>query len=365
MDDARTLPRGLAAGPWNPLRVTGTAMSPNVLLASKLIVLAFLVNGQLSRLPGHFLPFFSVLDQIGSRAAFHHVLEAAFLVAAAALLLNRTPHLAATVAGAAILVGTISSRIYFENNTEYTGLILLLAGLSVQDRRTRLLRSQVVLLYAAAALNKLLDADWRSGQFFENWAAVTSLHSTYHHVASHLPHLLLAKLLAWSAICTEIALAIGFAVRRLFPYAAWLGVAYHSTLMLTAGRTFGMFYFSLLASYLAIAGPWPAAGDVAAAPERLGRLRLLDTDSAFVWQRGARLTVTTPDRVVSGLWALTRILRYAPPAFMLFWVVAALPQPDITHRLIALAVLASLAVVAVSWARDVRQGRVAVEAVRP
>lgn len=50
---------------------------------------------------------------------------------------------------------------------------------------------------------------------------------------------------------------------------------------------------------------------------------------------------------------------------MLFWVVAALPQPDITHRLLALAVLLSLAVVAVSWARDVRHGRVAVEPVRP
>jgi hypothetical protein len=50
---------------------------------------------------------------------------------------------------------------------------------------------------------------------------------------------------------------------------------------------------------------------------------------------------------------------------MVFWVAAAVPQPDTTHRLIALAVLASLAAVAVSWARDVHRGRVAVEAVRP
>src|SRR6185312_8021223 len=125
---------------WNPLRVTGTEMPPNLLLACKLIVIAFV-----------------------------------------ALLLNRAPHLAASVAGATILLGTVSSRIYFENNTEYTGLILLLAGLAASGDRTRLVRYQVVLLYAAAALNKLLDADWRSGQFFENWAAVTSLHAAYHH----------------------------------------------------------------------------------------------------------------------------------------------------------------------------------------
>jgi hypothetical protein len=214
-------------------------------------------------------------------------------------------------------------------------------------------------------LNKVLDADWRSGQFFENWAAVTSLHATYHHIASHLPHLVMAKLLAWSAICTEMVLAVAFAVRRMFPYAAWLAVGYHSTLMLTAGRTFGMFYFSLLASYLAIAAPWPATAGVVSVPERFRRLRLLDTERVFTWERGASLTSETADRRYTGVRALARVLRYAPPAYMLFWVVAALPQPDISHRVIALAVLASLAVIAVSWARDVRHDRVAVEAVQP
>src|SRR6185312_6392013 len=163
------MPSGRGAGrmgspPWNPLRVTGTEMPPNLLLACKLIVVAFVVNGQVRRLPGHFLPFFSALDRVGSQSAYRHGLQAAFLVAAVALLLNRAPHLAASVTGATIL-----SRIYFENNTEYTGLILLLAGLAASGERTRLVRYQVVLLYAAAALNKLLDADWRSGQFFENW----------------------------------------------------------------------------------------------------------------------------------------------------------------------------------------------------
>ncbi len=359
----RTVAGGVLAGSWNPLRVTGTEMPPNILLACKLIVIAFLVNGQLSRLPGHFLPFFAVLDHMGSQSDFRHALQAAFLVAAVALLVNRVPHLAAAVAGGTILVGTISSRIYFENNTEYTGLILLLAGLSLQGDRTRLLRYQVVLLYAAAALNKVLDVDWRSGQFFENWAAVTSLHATYHNVSTLFPHLVLAKLMAWSAICTEAALAVLFAIRRTFPYAAWLAVGYHSTLMLAAGRTFGMFYFSLLASYLAIAAPWPATAGVVRLPHRLRLLRVLDTDRAFTWEPGERLTVETADVRRNGIPALTRVLRYAPPAFMVFWIVAALPQPDIAHRLIALAVLAGLAVIAVSWAREAHHGRAAVEAV--
>jgi hypothetical protein len=354
-----------AAASWNPLRVTGTEMPPNLLLACKLIVVAFVANGQVGRLPGHFLPFFSALDRVGSQPAYRHCLQAAFLLAAVALLLNRAPHVAAGVAGATILLGTISSRIYFENNTEYTGVILLLAGLAASGDRTRLVRYQVVLLYAAAALNKLLDADWRSGQFFENWAAVTSLHATYHHVSSLLPHLVLAKLLAWSAICTEAALAAGFAIRRFYPYAIWLAVGYHSTLMVTAGRTFGMFYFSLLASYLAFARPWPdGAWAHAWVPARLRRMRLLDTDRVFAWGEDApRLAVDTPQTTVTGFAALRRILRFAPPAFYAFWILAALPQPDVTHRLIGLAVLAVLAAMAVERARELRQGRAQVQTV--
>ena len=117
-----------AAASWNPLRVTGTEMPPNLLLACKLIVVAFVANGQVGRLPGHFLPFFSALDRVGSQPAYRHCLQAAFLLAAVALLLNRAPHVAAGVAGATILLGTISSRIYFENNTEYTGVICCWRG---------------------------------------------------------------------------------------------------------------------------------------------------------------------------------------------------------------------------------------------
>jgi hypothetical protein len=339
-------------------------MPPNLLLACKLVVVAFVVNGQVQRLPGHFLPFFSALDRVGGQAAFRHGLQGAFLVAAAALVLNRAPHAAATAAGATILLGTVSSRLYFENNTEYTGLILLLAGLAASGDRTRLVRYQVVLLYAAAALNKVLDGDWRSGQFFENWAAVTSLHVTYHHVSSLLPDLLLAKLLAWSAICTEAALAVGFAIRRLSPYAIWLAVGYHSTLMVTAGRTFGMFYFSLLASYLAFARPWPEGAQAhARVPGRLRPMRLLDTDQAFAWEDGGRLAVDGSDGTVTGFAAARRILRFAPPAFFAFWIIAALPQPDVTHRLLGLAVILALAGIAAGWAREARQPRAPVQTV--
>jgi|SRR5271167_2918702 len=74
---------------WNPLAVSGTALPDNLLLATKLVALAFVLSGQLSELPYHFLPFVSELGYLGSPEAFHRVLEVVFVVAAAVLLITR------------------------------------------------------------------------------------------------------------------------------------------------------------------------------------------------------------------------------------------------------------------------------------
>jgi hypothetical protein len=92
-------------------------------------------------------------------------------------------------------------------------------------------------------------------------------------------------------------------------------------------------------------------------------MRLLDTDRMFAWEDGRRLAVDTADGTVTGFAALRRVLRFTPPAFFAFWIIAAVPQPDVGHRLIGLAVLAVLAVVAAGWARELRQPRAPVQTV--
>ena len=46
----------------------GTAMPPNLLLAAKLVVLAFLATGQLGGLPDHFLPFLGFFRHLDTAA---------------------------------------------------------------------------------------------------------------------------------------------------------------------------------------------------------------------------------------------------------------------------------------------------------
>ena len=151
----------------NVFRIHGTAMRPNILLMAKLVTLAFLFSGQIVLLSHHFVPFIGLFRHLGSPSAFHLALELVFLAAAASLLLNHRVRIACIVLGGVIVVSIASSMKYYENNREYAALILILAGLEDPRGNAWLLRGQLILLYSAAALNKILLADWRDGHFFD------------------------------------------------------------------------------------------------------------------------------------------------------------------------------------------------------
>jgi Vitamin K-dependent gamma-carboxylase len=241
----------------NPLDVRGTAMRPQILLMAKVVAISFFLS-QWSALPRPFLPFVAVVDHMGVGVPFQRGLKLTFAAAALALLLNRFPRVACCVMAAVIFAGIMSSRVYYENNRMFTGCILLLAGLSSLGSVWPI-QLQVLILYGAAALNKLLDVDWRTGQFFDAWITVSPMHEVYARLTSLLPAT--ALLLSWTVMGTEVALVAGLAIRRLRPAAIWLGVAYHTALVLATGRTFGMFWFAALASYLAFVD-WSPRPDV-------------------------------------------------------------------------------------------------------
>src|SRR5215813_3082203 len=152
-----------------PLRIDNTELPPNVLLLAKIIALAFIVTGQVRLLSWHFLPFLGGFERMGSPTVFHWSLVAIFLGTALALFYNRHVRTCCLVLGGVILISLLSSRMYFENNRTYCACILLLAGLCTRGQKPWPIQLQVVLVYFGAALNKLLQQDWRSGQFFAFW----------------------------------------------------------------------------------------------------------------------------------------------------------------------------------------------------
>jgi hypothetical protein len=352
-------------GTWNPLAIRGTPMQPSLLLMSKIVVLCFILTDDgIARLPSHLIPFVGFLRHVGSPLQFHRGLQAGFVLAALCLFFNRWVRTASVVAGAVILVGIASSIPYYENNLVYTGLILVLAGLHGPEGEPWLLRLQVVLLYFAAALNKVLLSDWRDGYFMSAWLGYSgsAVHATWTTVSGHFPPRVLATVVSWGAIVTEFALAVGFALRRLWPFAVWVGAVYHTTNTLTMNRTFGVFWFSAIASYLAfVAWPSDRATVRSGADNSWGRLlRRLDLEGAFEWQRaeGRGLELMTARGTYRSWSACGHILLRNPVTYFVLALIAAAPRVEPRLRAcVIMVVLLAVALGALVEAWRSRTGR--------
>src|SRR5262249_11132271 len=209
----------------------------------------------------------------------------------------------------------------------YCACILILAGLCARGRKPWPIQLQVVLVYFGAALNKLLQQDWRSGQFFAFWFGHIHHPQLWNQITSLVPAMPLAKFACWATIIVEFVLVAGFLVPRWYSWSIWLGAAYHTTLLVVMNSTFGMFYYAMLASYLAFV-EWPRAPirvlyeEDNRLSERVRRFfAWSDPVGVFVWERlniGAR-DATAPsiqegpflvgrNRVLSGFAAFKRIL---------------------------------------------------------
>lgn len=302
---------------WRRLwSLQGSALPPHlVLLARALGVCVFLREWW--HPPGVFLPFFGEAQLDGAATVWAIRLLA--LVLSLLLVLNRLVAPAAVALGVLLLLQIAGSRVYYANNRTFTALVLVLVGLCAATKLP-LVRYQIVLLYLSAATNKLLDADWRSGDYLHSFASTAPTLDRILDIAPAMDKLAAARAMSWTVIALEIALALAFCIPRLFPYAVFTGIAYHTGLVVTAHRTFGLFWYVTAVSYLAFvrwpATPLPVRVDPARAGHRLVRavLAWFDPDHGLAWSEGpGRMTAGPRAR---GLLALmTACARL--PAFLL------------------------------------------------
>ena len=241
----------------NPLRCDGTALPVPVLLMAKVMAVALLLTGEWYAMPDIFLPHFSFLDSVPAGHAFHMVLEIAIIISAIALLLNLWVRPACLIIGSSYLLANLASQPYFTNSRLFTGCLFFVIGLCSEGQEPWLIWCQVALLYFGGALNKLLEADWRSGRFFDYWGRIYVDQKLFLWSVSWLPWSQVALALSWVTIFIEIILLVGFLFRRFRGWAIWLGLLFHGSTIFLTGRPFGFFMFALPASYLAFVA-WPS-----------------------------------------------------------------------------------------------------------
>ena len=331
---------------WNPLRCGGSALPVNLLVIAKSIAIALLLTNHVALLPDPFLPFIPGLDLLPP-VLFQRTLQVCFLASALALLFNRSVRLATFILGMSIVVSVLASKAYYGNNKTFCGFLLLLISLYETGREPWIIRLQLVLVYFGAGSNKLLDADWRNGVFFENWAGNRLHQPVFLAVSSHLPPMLLAKAISWFTVATELSLSGIFLVRRLFPLGIWINLLLHSGMLFFTGSTFTMFFYAMTASMLAFAS-WPTSpmkvifdGDCGFCALTKGWVERFDLEKILDWrpyQSGVgkqygisdadaskRFYLINGDRIYSGFGAFKMIVLCNPISYLVTYTVLAAP----------------------------------------
>ncbi len=252
----------------NPLRCHGTALPPNLLLTAKLIFLCLLLRGDLFRLPEPFLPLLPILDHLPRPDLMAYAFRAIAIAAGVALLTNRSVRAATFTLGAVLFVALLANRGAYRNGMFFCVCMLVLIGLYGPPRGLLWVRLQFPILFAGAALNKLLEADWRSGRYFEHWMHEIIESPIYSAAAALFPAGKLSLFMCWTTIVLQLAFAIGVMLPRLRPVVLCAVLGFYVSSVVLAGTTFGIF-FSVLVVSLLVFVDWPEPGSSGSSFHRL------------------------------------------------------------------------------------------------
>lgn len=307
---------------WHPLRCGGGQVPLPLLLSAKLVLLTHFLKNYLTYLPDRHTAFVPLLERLGTPEQFETFLLWLILLASPFLVFNLRPRAGCLVIGLACLTAILGSRPHFAYSRLYGTCWLILVGLYEAPLGNVALRTQVVLLYFGAGLNKLLDADWLNGQYFESWMHDKLANRAYIAAAAGLPELWLSKFMGWFTVASELgmasALAGGFA--RL---AVALGVVFHGGALLLIGEDFGAFFSSVLISYLAFFN-WPDSVVVRLPEgwERIGAwLRRVDLEGQLEFHPNpaSRFELDVDGVGSQGIAALQTLILVNPISYFVFF----------------------------------------------
>ena len=345
----------------NPLKLSELSLPPQVVLLCRLLALTLLLTNHQSQIQTPFLPFLDIFDSLPP-AIFQYTLKIALVIGALGLLFTRKTRTFATLTGITILLAVLSSRAYYGNNKTFAGLLLLLSALSSQTGPPRLIQWQLALVYFGAGLNKILDPDWQSGQFFHHWATDRLGNPVYIWLSAQLPPLVAGKLFCWTTIAAELAVAVLTLIPRFHPAVIWGSGLFQSSLLLFTGDPFNLFFYSMQASLFAFAR-WPEKqitviwdGSCGFCRVTKNLLQKLDFDPLFHWrplqsgigdqygltkeQLRQALYAAGPGWLLRGYSAIRRMVIHLPLFAMTITAAIALsPGPQTRRAIVALVIL--------------------------
>ena len=341
-----------------PFRIHGTDLPPNLLLIAKILLIGLLLKNYPSDLPDVFAPIVPIFE--GIPAPYWRLgLMLVLFVGGVCLMFNRAVRLCCLAIGAVFILATMSARTSFHNGTFFLGLVFVMIGLQERNKPPTLLAWQLGVMYFGAGLNKLLEPDWRSGQYFAHFLGTVKQSPIYVTGASSLPDGLLPLLLCWQVITMELAAGALFFIPRLRKMAVWLATGVHAGAAALVYADYGMYLAAVLSSYLLILEwphrlvvAWPRAG-AASFLVLLHRLSHRDDPSVtYLMPPADNLEIRADARVHTGFAAFWRLALWTPVLYALAMVAITLPR-GFALKLVVLGVgvasMIAMAVAAAFW----------------
>lgn len=314
-----------------PWIMKSSVMHTNVLIMCKLMFLLLVVNGFYGYLSDPFLAFLPILERANDYpGTFGTTLKVLFMLSGTLLLFNVRVRAMAAILGLVILLALLSSKPLFRNHLFICSGAFILAALSDNKKDPWLLYIQLSLIYFGAFINKIVQPDWWTGQFMDNWLQAHHANVIYTHVKGYMPDMILPKLLSWGSMLVEVTIAALLLIRKRHALAVWMILLFHTLLFSATAFRFGHFFEDILI-FLLVFRKWPEETIVVIRPHNRFKF-LQQLSSALNWNGQIRWKQDIPG---SGKWlilkhdgktelnmaALRSLLLYSPGFYFALFVI--------------------------------------------
>lgn len=322
---------------WNPMACSDTAMLPNTLLIAKLSVLILLADGFWRQLKGPFVPAGGMFSILPDHAAVTAVVHLVFFGFATCVLLNRFVRRASAILGAFIILLQMASITALRGPDLLCGSLLLLAGLQGERNEPVLIRWQVVLVHAAAALEATRANGWCGVWVADRWIPEDFSNPVFLLLEAVMPSGWFGMLAVGFIVLAELALVVAFLQPRFHKWAVWSGLMLHTGIYAATGTNeAAAFTAALFVAYLSFLN-WPSESVCALWPRSCGwpmwlRIALdrYDFDGRIDWPMppdpNAELEVSYGNRHTMDVRALRDLLLLFPAFYFVLFAFAAINQ---------------------------------------
>lgn len=277
---------------YSPLKISSSELQPNILLMCKMLITLLLLHGFFLEIKDPYLPYIKWFDIFNSYPGFFkYSLRIGFIIFGLMLFFNFKTKWSSLTLGIIVILTLLSSKPLFRNHIFIAGCILFLVGLSDPKGIPWLIIIQISIVYFGASLNKILQIDWWTGQFMDNWLGVARDNAIYNFMSSLLPNLWLAKFMSWSAIIVEFVIAVSILIKKWRSFGIWLLIVFHFAMFTMLAFRFGHFVQDIFIILIAFLN-WPKQKIEIKFNNKFILLKkiigFMDWDKLYIWHEGTK-----------------------------------------------------------------------------